>query len=58
VLSSRGGGELPSMETVNARSSESRVLAVPFVEFDSRSSLRSLLPVGCGVQWPLQSEKP
>jgi len=49
---------LLSMETVNARSSEARVFAVPFVGFDCGSDLRSLLPVGCGVQWPLRSEKP
>jgi len=34
--------------------SESKVFAVPFVGFNSGSDLWSLLPVGCGVQWPLQ----
>jgi len=49
---------LLSRESVNVRSSESRAFTVPFVGFDSGSDLWSLLPVGCGVEWLLQLEKP
>jgi len=45
-------------DTVVYHLSQESEVALPFVRFDSGSNLWSLLPVGCGVQWPLQSEKP